>query len=418
MALLDGRSVFVPYTAPGDRVVAEVPSGEGAAHGALVEVLSAGASRVDPPCPHFGQAPAARCGGCEWLHVAYAAQLGAKERAFQESLRRIGRLEEGQYTSLPILGAPSPLRYRARAKFHLDRGSGRLAFFRRRSHDPVPLRTCHLLLPELDLLREEAGPALVAARLEARAVTLEWSRRQGRGAAHLQLASLGRAMRERAGAFLAAVPQLSGLVLSADGSPTVVVGEPVLRQARVPQRDGGSVQRSRPDVFLQSNREANALLVERALSLLAPEGEEVLELFCGAGNFTAPLAARARSVVAVEAQGPALELARADAAEGRGQVRFVAGDALAVAHGLARDRASPPGFASALLDPPREGARGAAAALHALGVRRFVYVSCDPATLARDLRAAVEAGFRVEVAQAIDLFPQTHHVEGVALLTR
>jgi 23S rRNA (uracil1939-C5)-methyltransferase len=189
----------------------------------------------------------------------------------------------------------------------------------------------------------------------------------------------------------------------------------VLRQERIPGRPEAGLCRSRPDVFQQANRGANARLVEAALELLDPGGREVLELFCGAGNFTGPLAARARAVSAVEQQGPALELARADLADA--PVRFFAGDALALARAFARERgAAARRFDRVLLDPPRDGAKGIGPALRELGVARAVYVSCDPATLARDLKACVECGFRVETVQAVDLFPQTHHVEAVALL--
>jgi 23S rRNA (uracil1939-C5)-methyltransferase len=119
-------------------------------------------------------------------------------------------------------------------------------------------------------------------------------------------------------------------------------------------------------------------------------------------------------VAAVEVQGPALELARLDLAGSA--VRFYSGDALKLALALAREPGGAP-FTRALLDPPRDGAKGIGPALRALGVGRAVYVSCDPATLARDLRACVESGFRVGAIQALDLFPQTHHVETVALLT-
>jgi 23S rRNA (uracil1939-C5)-methyltransferase len=335
----DGRAVFVSFTAPGERIVADVPGGTGPAHATLVEVVAPGPDRVLPPCPHFGPrgAPddARGCGGCEWMHLGYAAQAQAKARSLAETLQRIGRLEPGSYEARPIITSPTPLRYRSRAKFHLDRSAARLVFFRRRSHDAVLLSECHLLELELDLLREEVGPALVAARVDAREVTLEWSAHQRRGAAHLQLVALGPGARAHAEAFLEAVPSLSGAVLTADGAPPVVLGDPVLLQERRPGDAGAGVQRSRPDVFQQANRGANALLVEAALALLRPEGEDVLELFCGAGNFTAPLAARARTVAAVEVQGPALELARRD---GSANVRFYAGDALAVARGLARDR--------------------------------------------------------------------------------
>jgi 23S rRNA (uracil1939-C5)-methyltransferase len=411
------RAVFVPWTAPGDRAVVDVPAGEGTGHGELVEVRSPGDVRVVPPCRHFG--PSARseshCGGCEWLHVAYATQLAAKERTVHEALRRIGKLERGSYEARPIVASPAPLRYRSRAKFHVDRATGRLVFFRRRSHLPVRLEECHLLDAELDALRETVGPALRAARLAPREVALEWSRDEARGAAWLLGPEVTAATRARAEALLAAVPALRGVVLQADGAPPALVGDPVLRHARVPGNPAAGVQRSRPDVFGQANRGANALLVETAVALLAPDGEDVLELHCGAGNFTGPLAARARSVAAVEMQGPALDLARADL--GGGNVRFFAGDALKLALAFARE--SGPGarrFGAALLDPPREGAKGIGAALRDLGVPRAVYVSCDPATFARDLRACGEAGYRVDSVVPVDMFPQTRHVEAVALL--
>jgi 23S rRNA (uracil1939-C5)-methyltransferase len=193
----------------------------------------------------------------------------------------------------------------------------------------------------------------------------------------------------------------------------VLVGDPVLQHARDPRDPGAGLARSRPDVFQQANREANAALVACALDLLRPDGAEVLELFCGSGNFTAPLAARAASVASVEGQGPAIELARADLA-GR-NVRFFAGEALAIASALAREGRR---FGAVLLDPPRDGMKGLAPLLRDLGTSRAVYVSCDPATLARDVRGAVAAGFRVAAARAVDMFPQTHHVEGVVLLER
>jgi 23S rRNA (uracil1939-C5)-methyltransferase len=449
------RTVFVPFTAPGDRVELEAaaPPAPGApVHGTLTALLSPGAVRVAPPCPHFGlgvpglaSPPGGldqACGGCEWLHVGYQAQLTAKARTVREALRRIARLEPGAYQELPILASPAAVRYRSRAKFHLDRQSGRLVFFQRRSHAPVRLTGCHLLTPGLDALRGAAGPAIAAAGLGAVEVTLEWSELEGRGSAFLRLAEAGAVVRSRtrAEALLAALPVLGGVVLGGpDGAAPAVVGDPVLRHARDPLRPEAGSQRSRPDVFMQANRGANALLVEEALALLAPgPDDQVLELFCGAGNFTAPLRARARAVAAVEEAGPALELARADLSAGN--VRFYAGDALKLAAALGRERggsaatgrerggetAAPgrdrgpdaPRFDLALLDPPREGAKGVGPLLRDLGVVRAVYVSCDPATFARDLGATARAGFRVASVRPVDMFPQTHHVEAVALLVR
>ena len=414
------RTVFVPFTAPGDRVAADVPEGEGTGHATLLEILAPGSARVEAPCRHFaggrveaGPPPDHHCGGCEWLHVRYEAQLAAKAGTVKEALRRIGRLEAGSYELRPVLGSPSALRYRSRAKFHFDRESERLAFFRRRSHAPVRLAECHLLVPGLDALREEVGPALAAVRLAPREVVLEWSDHDARGSALLAVEPTA-AARGRAEGMLGRVPGLAGLVLRGEGGAPALVGEPVLRHERSPGRPGDGLQRSRPDVFQQANRGANALLVAAALELLAPGGEEVLELHCGAGNFTAALAARARSVWAVEVLGPALDLAREDL-RGAAGVRFFAGDASKVAAAFAAEGRR---FGAVLLDPPREGSKGIGRVLRALGSPRAVYVSCDPATLARDVRACLEQGYAVRTVQPVDMFPQTHHVEAVVSLER
>jgi 23S rRNA (uracil1939-C5)-methyltransferase len=418
VARIGGRPVFVPFAAPGDRIEVEIPPGEDAAHPGPGRLLRAGPDRIDPPCPHFGPGPEADrlCGGCEWLHLRYDRQLREKERGLVEALRRIGRLEPGSYPLLPILPSPEPLRYRSRAKFHVDRDGERLVFFRRRSHQPVQLRTCHLLEPGLDRLREEFGPALARARLRPGEVALEWSVHAGRGSALLRGIDMGEGTRRRCQELLDATPSLSGLVLEGDGDGrrgrlVAVVGDPVLLHERVPGDPAAGLARSRPDIFQQANRGANARLVEAALAMLRPEGEDVLELFCGSGNFTAPLAVRAASVAAVEGQGPALELARAELS-GR-NVRFFAGDALAIAGALGREGRR---FGALLLDPPRDGMKGLGPLLRDLRTPRAVYVSCDAATMARDVRGAVAAGYRVASVQPVDMFPQTHHVEAVVLL--
>jgi 23S rRNA (uracil1939-C5)-methyltransferase len=249
-------------------------------------------------------------------------------------------------------------------------------------------------------------------------VALEWSEHEGRGAALIRCAEAGEGARRRAEEVLRQVPALGGAVVEGEpdarGQRAVAsVGDPVLLQERVPGTPGGGLARSRPDVFQQANRFANARLVEVALELLRPDGEDVLELYCGAGNFTGPLAARARSVAAVEAQGPALDLARADL--GGGAVRFFAGDALALGAALAREGRR---FGAVLVDPPREGMKGLAPLLRDLAAPRAVYVSCDPATFSRDVRAAVAGGYRLAAVVPVDMFPQTHHIECVGLLQR
>ncbi len=420
VARIAGRPVFVSFAAPGDRLEVEIPPGDDVVHASWSALLEGGPDRVEAPCPHFGPGPGEDrlCGGCEWLHLGYDRQLREKERNLAEALRRIGRLDPGSYPMLPILPSPEPTRYRARAKFHVDRAGERLVFFRRRSHEPVRIRSCHLLEPGLDRLREALGPALARARLRPAEVALEWSAHARKGSLLLRGLDAGEGVRRRCEELLADLPELSGVVLEGDGDGrrgriATLVGDPVLKLEREPGVPSSGLARSRPDVFQQANRGANARLVAATLAMLRPAGEDVLELFCGAGNFTGPVAAQAASVAAVEGQGPALELARADL--GGGNVRFFAGDALAIGSALGREGRR---FGAVLLDPPREGMKGLGPLLRDLAPPRAVYVSCDPATLARDVRAAVVAGYVVAAVQPVDMFPQTHHVEAVVLLTR
>jgi 23S rRNA (uracil1939-C5)-methyltransferase len=196
-----------------------------------------------------------------------------------------------------------------------------------------------------------------------------------------------------------------GAVLRIDKVAPLLIGKPVLGTLR-------------PDVFAQVNAASNALLVAAAMERLRPAGGlRVLELYCGSGNFTLPAMAAGAQVVAVESAGPALGLLR-DAAEKRGlrgQLRIMEGDALKLSQALAGEGQR---FEACLLDPPRAGASGLGPSLRALGVERVVYVSCDPATLARDVGELRGAGFKAVWAQPFDLFPQTPHVEGLVLLEK
>jgi len=294
------------------------------------------------------------CGGCEWLHLRYELQLREKGKALAEAFRRIGRMEPGSYPMLPVLPSPAPLRYRSRARFHLGRSGDHLVSTAaaRTSRCGSGSATCSSrgwITCGRRWAGARPGPP-PPHRDRARVV-----RARRAGAALLRGLDAGEATRRRADELVATLPLLAGIVVEGEGDgrrgrPATLHGDPVLHHERVPGDPARGLARSRPDVFQQANRGANARLVDAALRMLAPDGEEVLELFCGAGNFTGPLAVRAASVSAVEGQGPALEIARGDLS-GR-NVRFFAGDALALAGALARERRR---FGCVLLDPPRDG---------------------------------------------------------------
>jgi len=199
-----------------------------------------------------------------------------------------------------------------------------------------------------------------------------------------------------------------------EGSPRLL-GKPALRSLS-PLRPEVPMY-LRPDAFAQAHAEANVGLVTAALYELAPrETDSVLELYSGNGNFTFPVAATARAVLGVESSAVGVELAQRSAREGGvANVRFIQGDARKVCDGLLKDGQR---FELCLADPPRTGAQGLARQVSALGVKRVVYVACDPASLARDAAGLVEAGYKPLALQVVDMFPQTHHVEAVMSFER
>jgi 23S rRNA (uracil1939-C5)-methyltransferase len=375
LARLDGQAVFVPFTAPGDLVKARVTQRrKGYLRAEVVEILEPGPGRRDAPCPYFGT-----CGGCQLQHLTYKAQLEAKAAFLREALARIGHVDwDGE---IRVAGGPEhEFGYRTRATAHIAEPGGRriFGFFAPQSHRIVDVESCPLLTPELDAA---------------------W-----------------RSVRETEGSF----SRLRDLELVA-GDGDTAASPPV---APVGGRDltvtaGGETYGFAPGVFFQVNRFALDALLAAALAD-AEGGALALDLYAGAGLFTVPLARRYRRVVAVEGEGRAASYARENCA--RNGVEGVEVVSAPVEEWLARDAVRllddrEPDFV--LLDPPRGGIGAKSAeALADLKPGRITYVSCDPATLARDLRQLLDRGYRLASLEAIDLFPQTFHVETVARLRR
>ncbi|MHB8418919.1 MAG: class I SAM-dependent RNA methyltransferase [Myxococcales bacterium] len=396
---IEGRAVFVDGAAPGDRLEVELSSGKRRPERArLLAVLSAGAARIEPRCPHYGD-----CGGCQWQHVEAGAQLEAKRRALEDALVRLGRVPRDELPEVRALTG-SRWRHRRRARLAVA-ADGRLGFSARGSHRVVAIESCALLEPALERLALKMSHALQARPVPG-LEHVELVISEAAGSAELQIGGGSglEGARAAATALLAACPELSGLVLG-DGRRRLSLGDPVLRE-------GGLLLR--PDVFAQASREGNRLLVREVLAGLGLRGgERVLELYCGSGNFTFAIAEAGATVLAVEEDGLAIELARRGLPpELESRVTFVQDR---VARALRRQR---PAFEAALLDPPRAGAKEEVVSLAPLVGRRIVYVSCDPSTLARDVERLRSLGFQLVSALALDLFPQTFHLEAVVVLER
>lgn len=414
--LPDGRVVFVPYTAPGDEVEIAVRGRAGDfAQGDLLRVAAPGPARVTPPCPYFG-----RCGGCQWQHLAYPAQLEWKRRVLEELLLRVGKLE-GLEVRQPLAPA-GPWEYRARAQFKVaGQGRPRIGFHQRDTHTVVDLARCPLLVPALNAvlrtLREMRTPDLatlfpgvrevwVAAAAGTPDVLVSlFARPRERGAARLLFHTLR-----------AEVPGLRGVVLLAGEpreNPRVADwhGEPTLREEVAARRF-----RIGATAFFQVSGVAAGALTALVLEAAALTGRErVLDLYGGVGTFTVPLAHRAAETVGVEAHAAAA----ADAAHNLADnacpgARVVQADAEQALADLA-----PRGpWDVVVLDPPRQGCGPRVLELVAgAAPRRVVCVSCDPSTLARDVGRLARLGYVARWLQPVDLFPHSFHLETVALLT-
>jgi 23S rRNA (uracil1939-C5)-methyltransferase len=397
-----GRALFVPGAFPGERVRVRLELGGKVQRATLTDVLRPSPLRREAPCPL-----ADRCGGCDWMQLTPAAQVEAKERLVLEALERIGRVDMAGVKQLPTAGAGTDTGTRRRAVLHWESGS--LAYYGRRSHEVVPVDACPALVPALASLPGRLSAALhgLGRSLEAVHLLAEDTR------VTLALA-LSAQVRPRVREVAEAVVR-SGLargvvLVPPEGSP-VEVGRPVL-EAPAPLRPEVRL-RLRADGFTQAHARGTALLVERGLDLLASgAGDRALELYAGNGTFSFALAARVASLVAVESSAVSTSLAAATARAAHvGNIRWVQGDAVRVTEGLVKEGSR---FEVLLADPPRTGAPRLARLARALGVRRLVYVGCEAGSLARDAGQLVEAGFRFEVLQLVDLFPNTHHIEALA----
>jgi 23S rRNA (uracil1939-C5)-methyltransferase len=401
-----GRTVFVPGALPGERVRVRIEKEGTPLRGELAEVLEASPARRKPSCPI-----ADRCGGCDWLHADEVTQRAAKEEIVLSALEHLGLIGRHDVRLLPTAHSTRSMAYRRRAVMHLSRSG--LGFYGRRSHQLVPIESCGALVEALSDLPARLSPLLMPVRGEISEIHLLASGGEVAFAAMLK----GPARAKVRDACEAAVRQLglAGAVLLPSDRPPELIGRPTL-QTPAPMRPGVSLY-LRPDAFAQAHVEGNELLVSVVMEALAASAsDEVLELYAGHGNFTFAAADRAKEVVAVESSTVSVELGRRSTQEaGITNVRWVVGDARRVADGMAREGRR---CDLLLLDPPRTGAAGLGARARALGVRRVVYVACDPASLARDAADLRQAGFAPTTLRLVDMFPQTHHVEAVMSFER
>jgi 23S rRNA (uracil1939-C5)-methyltransferase len=388
---LDGKAVFVPFAAPGDVAEVEIDvDRERWSRARLVRLDAPGPDRTAPPCPHF-----ARCGGCQWQHVALPAQRESKRAIVAEHLARIAGLDGAQVD--PVETGPA---WDYRDRMTLACGPDGIGLRAMRAHAVVDVDGCAIASAAV---RDRLGATAAVVRAlgeGVRKVTVV-----GDESGAVLVVTGGRPTGALARAARTAAPGVRGIVWRGSGR-RITVGPITVRRTLEPGLDLVLPA----DVFMQVSGWAHAALVARVVELAGPvAGRSVLDLYCGAGTLGLPLARRGARVHGIERDRAAVAAAAANAARLRLSYGVVRADVRA---GLAK---APPADV-VVLDPPRRGAAEAVGPLLARRPACIVYVSCDPATFARDAGRLVRGGYRLVRVQPIDAFPQTYHVELAACL--
>ncbi len=425
-----GRVVFVPYAIAGEEVIVEVvEEKKNYARGRLVEIIKPSPARVEPRCPHFGprrgeafathannedQAspsrpastenreianasplpPARGCGGCQWQHIAYQTQLKFKTDIVREQFARNAKMPE-----VPVrdsIGMPDPWRYRNHVQFRLN-SSRHLCFRALAAHQLVRINECHIIHPLVDEMFRE----LDLAGTNLAGVTLRAGTRTGEKMMILE-------GRDDASPKIETDEPVSIAYQTPKGAVTSLIGNDALHEQL-----RGRTLRISPASFFQVNTEMAEKLIDLVESCLAPQPSDVLlDAFSGVGAFGLLFASRVARVIEIEENLDTLEDARANAFE-FSNVEFHRGRVEDI---LPRLDAQ---VDIAIADPPRAGITPQALdALIARAPRAIAYVSCDPATLARDSRRLVDGSYRLVEVQPVDMFPQTYHIETVSHFER
>jgi len=385
LAHAEGKTLMVALAAPGDRLRVRVDRVKGnVCFASIVEVLEPSPVRIAPPCPYFG-----RCGGCDFQQLTYEAQLSAKAEIIKDCLHRIGRINT--VPDFNIAPAPNQWHYRSRAQWQYDSVRQRLGYFESVSRNVCDVSECAVLVPELqqslETLRHEMGEGL---------------------------------LHNDARYFRAVVGDQGVSVSSGVRSPSISEGK--IRD--ISRSVNGETYNLNAESFFQANIDLAPQLIEAAIG--GASGDTAIELYSGVGLFTLPLARRFKHVIAVEENPDAASFAQENLANaGLTNVEIANADVGQWLNGeVGGLRSEKRGQAAALsidfllLDPPRVGAESRVIdGILQLSPKQICYVSCDPATLARDLRKIIAGGYSLDSLNAFDMFPQTHHVETIAKLT-
>ena len=423
VARIDGRVVFVHGALRGEKCrVLILKTLKSVAFAKVLEVIEPSSERITPDCPYFP-----RCGGCTYRHIRYEEELRLKKQRVQDNLSRIGGSD---VTVEEILGAQDTLRYRNKAQYPVSK-DGAVGFYRARTHEVIECEHCLLVKPEADAAAEALREYMQSCRVAG------YDEKTGRGLVrHLYVRSnaAGESLvcvlvngdklpkEDRLVTLLRdACPKCTGIVLGTNTKKgNVILGDryrTLWGSDRLEDTLCGKTFRLSVPSFYQVNRIQAERLYAKAIEFAGLTGQEtVLDLYCGAGTITLALSDHAKKVLGAEIVPEAIDDARENAARnGVKNAEFFCGDASDVAKKLARENLRPDVIT---VDPPRKGlAADVVESIAEMQPQRVVYVSCDSATMARDVKRLADLGYTAQRACAVDMFPRADHVETVVLLS-
>ena len=424
VARIDGRVVFVHGALRGEKCrVLILKTLKSVAFAKVLEVLEPSSERITPDCPYFP-----RCGGCTYRHIRYEEELRLKKQRVQDNLSRIGGSD---VTVEEILGARDTLRYRNKAQYPVSK-DGAVGFYRARTHEVIECEHCLLVKPEADAAAQALREYMQSCRVAG------YDEKTGRGLVrHLYIRSnaAGESLvcvlvngdklpkEDRLVTLLRdACPKCTGIVLGTNTKKgNVILGDhyrTLWGSDRLEDTLCGKTFRLSVPSFYQVNRVQAERLYAKAIEFAGLTGQEtVLDLYCGAGTITLALSDHAKKVLGAEIVPEAIDDARENAARnGVKNAEFFCGDASDVAKKLARENLRPDVIT---VDPPRKGlAADVVESIAEMQPGRVVYVSCDSATMARDVKRLADLGYTAQRACAVDMFPRADHVETVCLLSK
>ncbi|MCG8427486.1 MAG: 23S rRNA (uracil(1939)-C(5))-methyltransferase RlmD [Chromatiales bacterium] len=412
---IDGKAIFIHGALPGEEIeFVYTRKQRRYDEGDAVSILKASADRVEPGCTHFGV-----CGGCSLQHQSPEAQILAKQQALMDAFERIGKVMPEQILEPLTTGEPWGYRRKARlgVKFVHKKGKVLVGFRERGSSFVTDIERCPVLHPNVGELITPLSELIGSLSIKDQVPQIEVAIGDNSGILIFRiLAPLTAEDSEKLIAFGDA-HKLG--IYTQDGGPDTVkplAGDPVALHYALPNYH--IEVKFQPSDFTQVNTELNRLMLDRAMRMLDPEADDrVLDLFCGLGNFTMPIARSAAEVVGVEGDATLVERARQNArGNGIDNTRYFTAN---LYESLEKEPWLAERFDKALLDPPRSGALEVLEHLPKMGIQRIVYVSCYPGTLARDAGELVnQHGYTLKAAGVMDMFPHTAHVESIALFEK